>query len=366
MTTQDLSLPLSKVSKEAISRVKIRRTRIGHLRWSRYPCKLGSHAGNRFSIHIRNTSGCWSADGKRQIWLNQTIQNWKRKGFINYYGEQRFTCVGGVEAGRCYIMRNYTLAAEAILRPFLQLGIKESLETQQPGKIISWILAAILAGLTPSLALTDSKGARTFQRRVFESLMGVVQKGDYRSSLGEKETIENLCRQAILRLPFRLRLMVVSSYQSKVWNSAASERIRMYGIEPTTGDTYITGEGVSHMDNATDLRFIDSNSQSHRPSIFKIVLPLPGKGMVVPRNEMGGYIRRILEEDGTWDKWRLEGKGGRQYLRTVRYRFLLSRVKDVEYSTSAEDYGNGSRVKIAFNLRTGEYATMALRELTKR
>jgi tRNA pseudouridine13 synthase len=146
----------------------------------------------------------------------------------------------------------------------------------------------------------------------------------------------------------------ISAYQSYVWNAMTSERIRRYGTAVVVGDlvennengqvTIVTSESL----HSTTLRFDD------------VVLPLAGYDVLYPTNEVGERYRALLERDAV--SFRKDGPP--ESTAKGSYRKLVSRAYNVSFEALAASGGDGNLdVKLQFDLPTGSYATMFLREL---
>jgi len=72
------------------------------------PISLGMNKSNLFEITIRNL-------GKDEIKIIDEYRNCKKLGFINYFGEQRFSR-NNIEIGRYIIKKNFRKAVELILK----------------------------------------------------------------------------------------------------------------------------------------------------------------------------------------------------------------------------------------------------------
>jgi TruD family tRNA pseudouridine synthase len=91
------------------------RAALGDLQWSARPLHLGEHAGNHFSLVVRHV------DVEPIQVLHKSIRSLRRRGFINYFGHQRFgvgaggSGVCGAEVGKALVMGHYRDAARALM-----------------------------------------------------------------------------------------------------------------------------------------------------------------------------------------------------------------------------------------------------------
>jgi tRNA pseudouridine13 synthase len=100
-----------------------------------------------------------------------------------------------------------------------------------------------------------------------------------------------------------MRKLYVHAYQSYIWNCAATERIRRYGLDPVIGDLVIARneQGELLSDTVDDrIRQVDTVTADNiaRYRHEDIVLPLPGYDVKYPSNDIGKFIENIMKEDG--------------------------------------------------------------------
>jgi tRNA pseudouridine13 synthase len=221
--------------------------------------------------------------------------------------------------------------------------------------------------------------------------------------------------------------MYVHAYQSLVWNYAASERWRLYGDKVVEGDLVIVQEHREKEETApeTAAETVDEDGEiiivpqgedsavaaedmftraraltaeeaaSGKYNLFDIVLPQPGYDIIYPENEMKDFYRRFMasEQGGGLDvskmrrQWKdisLSGSYRKVFSRMMgnNYSFdvklysqddeqfvptdldIMKQKQDVQPATT-ENTGDKIAVILKFQLGSSQYATMALRELTK-
>lgn len=100
------------VSVSAVRRVRHPHFRIGRVRHVDSTLKLGHLSGNRFTIVMRAVRG----DAKG---VNAALRALRKRGFINYYGPQRFgeCATRNDEVGRRLLLGEYALTVDALLGP---------------------------------------------------------------------------------------------------------------------------------------------------------------------------------------------------------------------------------------------------------
>ncbi|XP_036916965.1 pseudouridylate synthase 7 homolog-like protein isoform X2 [Sturnira hondurensis] len=176
--------------------------------------RLGQLKGNHFDIVIRNLKNQINDSVNLRERILEAIENVKNKGFVNYYGPQRF-------------------------------GMGKKVHTDQIGLALlkNEVVKAVKLFLTPEdlddpvnrakkyfLQTEDAKGTLSLmpefkvrERALLESLhrFGMTEEG---------------CIQAWFSFPHSLRIFYIHAYSSKVWNEAASYRLATYGSRVVEGD----------------------------------------------------------------------------------------------------------------------------------
>ncbi|KAI9448168.1 tRNA pseudouridine synthase D [Lactarius indigo] len=352
--------------------------------------ELGMLKGNAFVITLRSVQ----VDSVEE--LDKVMNSVKERGFINYYGMQRFgtAAIPTHSIGLALLKSDWHLAVSLILRP-------------RPGEHPD-VLAARRAWLDDGdldRALTLLPRRVVAERCILESYK--KQHGETRNALGALSTI-----------PRNLRLMYVHAYQSYVWNAIVSERIKTWGADrPVPGDLVLEagtagqtevdvedGESATMQSGADVEEPSTSHKNDKKPwqpprvrtlteedvdkySIFDVVMPLPGNDVAFPGGALGQKYREYLIQDGLDpDNFQRRQK---EYTLGGSYRNILHLPKELSWSVlrytdpdvplaqSDEDQllgydapaptpdGRFLALQIQLILGTAAYATMALREVTK-
>ncbi|KAG5626342.1 hypothetical protein H5410_011560 [Solanum commersonii] len=137
--------------------------------------------------------------------------------------------------------------------------------------------------------------------------------------------------QALKAIPRTLRMMYVHSYQSYLWNHAASMRVQKHGFDQVVlGDLVYSKEEYKvkesfvaecedvNDDNMDDYSNLDEISETDLPeernipvkvineedlksgtyTIDDVLLPLPGSRVIYPSNDIGEVYRDLAQKDG--------------------------------------------------------------------
>ncbi|MBN2102114.1 MAG: tRNA pseudouridine(13) synthase TruD [Candidatus Aenigmarchaeota archaeon] len=105
VTSQMISIP--EYHKENLGTMKIKGIRISDIFETDKPIKLGNLSGNKFRIIVRNI------DSEERIRIEKNIEKIKKDGFLNLFGEQRFS-KDNIEIGRLLVRKDFKKAAELI------------------------------------------------------------------------------------------------------------------------------------------------------------------------------------------------------------------------------------------------------------
>ncbi|KAI0832348.1 tRNA pseudouridine synthase D [Trametes gibbosa] len=381
-----------------------RGVRVADFNYRKASLELGMLKGNAFVITLRTVRV------NSMETLDKAMNTIKTKGFINYYGMQRFgtASIPTHSIGLALLKGDWHRAVSLILR-------------NRPGEhpdVVAARNAWLVDGdLDKALELMPRRVVA--ERCILESYK--KQGGDTRNAMGSLSTI-----------PRNLRLMYVHAYQSYVWNAIVSERMRMHGAEkPVVGDLVfdepsskvkgveeddteialeaaevgiIADDKVANEDDAKDGDAGRSSRRSRKAwepskvkvlaegdldkySIFDVIMPLPGKDVDYPGGPLGERYREFLRKDGldpeNWVRKQKDYSLGGSYRKILHLPKELSWAvmkytdPDVALAQSDEDNllgmpppatdENGKFLALQINLQLGTaaYATMALREVTK-
>jgi len=224
-----------------------------------------------------------------------------------------------------------------------------------------------------------------------------------RESFKSKNNDENSYKSAIFALPRETRSLYIHSYQSFIFNRIISRRIKEFGLKVLPGDLDANGQPFVFPDN--------ENESDKMPKIGDVCLPMFSADCVLPKNQIGEWYNELLAEDGlSFDDFTQIDKS--KFIIGPAYRPFIVVPKSVEwefieYERSNEELqssifiplggdtvlkndgeeankttepkegcqnampeankcgGNEKKraLKISFDLNSGSYATMALREL---
>ncbi|KAL9183859.1 hypothetical protein ACHAXT_004715 [Thalassiosira profunda] len=329
----------------------------------------GSLLGNRFEITIRNLKRVQRIQMEGEDYWTESfvpvhkshvdamVSRVRDTGFINFYGEQRLGDAGsrrhvGVrsfDVGRAMLKRDFDTAIDLIMTG-------RSSAVYSPG--------------------SDEINARQVWRKSGGDARATLKAFPQNRSVmvRERDLLKGLLRygnalEAFRCIPHNVRLFWIHAYQSYVWNRAASERVRRWGLRPVKGDLYLEGDENCTGDETEAMIVQVVTDPPESVDISQIVLPLPGYNVDYPSNEMGRLYQQLLKDDGI----DLSTKGNiPEATAKGIYRKLIQRANDLEWEAIPKDTGGQldesedpvvASARFTFELASGCYATVLLREL---
>ena len=346
----------------------LRSAEIGNFEYQPFPLQLGELSGNEFVVTLRDCDFHYPlpmdsktiTEGARSI-ISAAIKNLSERGFINYYGLQRFgtfsTSTSAV--GVRMLQGDFKAAVDAILH-FSPVSLTAAQDptsaTDRVSREDQARAYAIHAFKTTGHAnLYDMPRKFSAETGIIRHLTKIGQNNDYLGALHD--------------IPRNLRLMYVHAYQSVVWNVAASERWKRFGPTVIEGDLVLIDEHADKTETCTKKEDVDEDgeaivhpsaedraadpdemfiraralskeeAESGSYTIFDIVLPTPGYDILYPANEMETFYKDFMgsERGGGLDphdmrrKWRDVSLSG-------SYRKLLARPgKDIDFEIRVYD-----------------------------
>ncbi|MQL85899.1 hypothetical protein Taro_018426 [Colocasia esculenta] len=283
VTTQRVTVFKQHAKKLAALNNRLIGIKIGDFHYVKEGLVLGQLSGNQFTIVLRGIV----ADSDDTIKVAAGALG--RKGFINYYGLQRFGS-GSIPTH---------LIGAALLRGEWKVAIREAREYYKESGDVEGTLKQLPRYLVA-------------ERAILYCL--------------KKCPGNNL--QALKAIPRPLRMMYVHSYQSYLWNHAATMRVQKYGVDQVVlGDLVYCKSGSSRKlvkDNFvepqdvsyTDIDNDDENEpydsallEENVPLVIKeedltegvyafedVILPLPGSRVIYPENDVADVYRKLSDK----------------------------------------------------------------------
>ncbi|KAI4636765.1 hypothetical protein J4E93_010990 [Alternaria ventricosa] len=347
---------------------------VGDFEYRHNDLKLGDLMGNEFTItlrdcHFQSEEGLDFAQRSRLAHdvVSKAITDFSQKGFINYYGLQRFG--------------SFAASTDAIGRKMLQDDLKGAVED-----LLAYSDTALASALNPSESTTlvsqddrnrahalhiwKTKGSGTealdFLPRKFTAERNIIQHLSSRNSKSGRYDRKTDWQGALMTIPRTLRLMYVHAYQSLVWNSVAGKRWATHGDKVVPGDLVLVnehrdketgstekmpkathdqdGEPIIDPSGADSSLAPDADFERARPltaaeaasgeySIWDVVLPQPGFDVEYPRNEIGEFYKTFMgsEKGGGLDPYNMR-RSWREVSLSGGYRkFLAKPLREVEF-----------------------------------
>ncbi|KAK4943497.1 multisubstrate pseudouridine synthase 7 [Elasticomyces elasticus] len=435
VTTQRVSAYRIEAERLAGLNRTLRFAGIGDFQHQPHGLELGDLKGNEFVITLRDCKLSGSDDvnaatrvSTAQTYLSESLRGLREKGYLNYYGLQRFgtfatrTDVVGLKC----LKGDFKGACDDILS-FSPVALQQS---DSSGTLVGQ---------------DDRARAEAIDMWRKNNRMGDALDKIPRKFSAETALIRHLSKRwddylgALLSIQRNLRLMYVHAYQSLIWNLAVGERWRLFGDAVVEGDLVLMHEHKDKEAQKEEKEMVDADGEviinpegedraydpddvyertraltateaaSGQYSIFDVVLPLPGYDVLYPANASGEWYKTFMatEAGGGLDPYDMRRKqkdfslsGGyrkvlakigedfdvqvheysdddRQFVETDMDRIKKSKQGEKSGEASLDNAQNGDGVgesggqqsKLAvvlkFQLGSSQYATMALRELSK-
>nr|XP_031538943.1 pseudouridylate synthase 7 homolog-like protein isoform X2 [Vicugna pacos] len=316
--------------------------------------RLGQLKGNHFDIVIRNLRNQINDSANLRERILEAIENVKSKGFVNYYGPQRFGLGRKVhtdQIGLALLKREMVKAVRLFLTP-------EDLD-DPVNRAKKYFLQTEDAKGTLSL-MPDFK---VRERALLESLhrFGMTEEG---------------CIRAWFSFPHSMRIFYVHAYSSNIWNESVSYRLATYGSRVVEGDLVCLDEDVDdeHLPNSKVHLVTEEEESANTYAIHQVVLPVLGYNIQYPKNKVGQWYQEVLSRDGLQTcrfkipSLKLNVPGCyRKLLKhpcNLSYQLTEERNTDVKIEGSHIDETTLSLL-ISFDLDASCYATVCLREIMK-
>ncbi|KAG4396667.1 hypothetical protein AAZX31_19G228800 [Glycine max] len=299
VTTQRVTVYKQQASRLASLNKRLFGIKLGDFCYVKEGLCLGQLLGNRFTITLRGIV----ADSEDIIKASADALG--RHGFINYFGLQRFGS-GSLPThliGAALLRGEWKLAVDMILDP--RDGEKSAIAKARKYYKESSDVVGTLKQLPRYLVA---------ERAVLQTLK--TSPGNY--------------LQALKSIPRTLRMLYVHSYQSYLWNHAASKRVQKYGTENVVlgdlvyckenstgkvtefvGSEYaedcrgrydsnnedeVSGEIHEEINSVKVIDAEDLNSGCY--TIDDVILPMPGSRVKYPTNHIANVYEDLAKKDG--------------------------------------------------------------------
>ncbi|XP_008277123.1 pseudouridylate synthase PUS7L [Stegastes partitus] len=342
--------------------------RVSQVRSVGEPLRLGRLQGNHFDLVVRDLRAHGAGDAlssgadartRLAALVKEAVENVKTRGFVNYYGPQRFGSGQSAQSDRVGL---------ALLKEDMVSAVRLFFTPEEGDDPQSHAKRHFLQtdNAKESLALMPLSKAR-------ERLM--------LRALNRYGTGSDGCAQAWLSLPHSMRVFYPHAYCSRVWNEAVAHRLATLGHSVRQGDLVWMREEQNKVEDsgetsAAQIHVVtDEEEKGEVYTLEQVLLPMPGNTVKYPENTMGNWYQERLARDGLNDcrfrvstlKLNLPGC----------YRPLLAIPHNLSYqlqkAASREGGQAGERkqdsdcdiLTLNFDLNSSCYATICLREIMK-
>jgi len=348
---------------------------IGDYSYHNRDLSLGDLKGNEFVITLRDChfQGEEGLDLAQRTKLaneivSKAITDFSDKGFINYYGLQRFgSFAASTDAVGLKMIQNDLKGAIDDLLAYSETALAAANGTLEDTLVL---VSQDDRNRAKALHLWKTKGkggpALDMLPRKFAAERNIIQHLSSRNGKTGQHDRTTDWQGALMCVPRNLRLIYVHAYQSLVWNTVAGKRWVTYGDKVVEGDLVLVHE---HRDKeegkaaSTTTQSVDQDGEmiinpegndssfaagdrferarplsaeeaaSGKYSIFDVVLPQPGFDVEYPKNEIGRFYEEFMgsERGGGLDPHNMR-RGWREVSLSGGYRKFLARpLRPLEY-----------------------------------
>ncbi|KAF2624951.1 pseudouridine synthase-like protein TruD/Pus7 [Macroventuria anomochaeta] len=346
---------------------------VGDFEYRKNDLKLGDLMGNEFTITLRdckfqNEEGMNAI--QRQAFANdvvgKAIRDFSEKGFINYYGLQRFGSFAAStdQVGRKMLQDDLKGAVDDLLN-YSEVALAAAEGTSNSNILVSQDDRNRAKAL--HLWRTEGKGPAALELlpRKFTAERNIIQHLSSRNSKSGRHDRKADWQGALMTIPRTLRLMYVHAYQSLVWNVVAGKRWATHGDKVVAGDLVLVNEHLDKTGNASstantaidqDGEFIinpsgtenanavaedferaraltNTEAESGQYTVYDVVLPQPGFDVEYPKNSIGEFYKEFMgsERGGGLDPHNMR-RSWREVSLSGGYRkFLAKPLRPLEF-----------------------------------
>lgn len=397
VTCQKFCIHKGKVARVTSLNKGLRGAVLGGFSYEDKNLDLGDLQGNEFLIAIRDVKAYEEGQDVLAV-VENSFQSLKDRGYINYYGLQRFgTFSVSTHVLGIHLLKDDWKGAVNLILAEQDRVLPDSVEARR-----------VWAELKDAEKASKLMPRRCSAEHSVLSLLAKEKKSD------EGDYGKNAYFRAIMQIPRNLRLIYVHAYQSYVWNLVASKRIELFGLEVQEGDLVMVEEGSVESKVVTEIvdgqEFVEhvagTIADKVRPlkkedlelgkyTIYDVVLPSPGYDVVYPTNaDLMKVYETAMAKDGL-DPHNM-ARRVKEFSLAGSYRPLMGRPTDLSYEVvkyneptdtilrtdlelmQAKKEGqelprviqggeDATRTSVVLRMKLGvsSYATMALREFMR-
>ena len=330
ITCQRFCIHRGKVARVSSVNKGLRNIVLGGFAYEDYALGLGDLSGNEFIITIRDVRASNSNEQVEKI-IQDSFDSLRNKGFINYYGMQRFgTFSVSTHVVGIHLLREDWRSAVELILSKQEIVAPDSVQARE-----IWAETS-----NASLALLKLPTRFTAEYAILNVLANEPYEGDEGYS-------KHSYFKAVMSIPHNLRKMYVHAYQSYIWNVVVSKRLEMFGMNIKPGDLVLCNhevgekghasisddsetEDVAVQDYAKVKSITEEDIKEQKYNIFDIVLPSPGFDVTYPINEeLKRVYIDVMAQDGL-DPFNM-ARRVREFSLAGSYRKLVSKPTELSY-----------------------------------
>jgi tRNA pseudouridine13 synthase len=330
---------------DKLRKLRIKDIFIRNIQPSKKPVKMGSHKGNNFTIVLRNIDNIENLKER----VESYIENLNKFGFPNYFGLQRFGNYrpNSHKVGSFLMAGNFEKAYKEFV---LTTYSTESSESRT-------VRSALRINNNLEEAYNNFPKSLNYERNMIYHL--IENPGDYKGSINT--------------LPSSLKQLLISSYQSFLFNKMLSLRLEkgISAFNPIKGDV------ISILDdyngNITQVKYIYGGvydkflKRAIELDRASIVIPIIGFKTKLNQFPLMKTLFEEIKEEENIDEtiFKSEFMEEPEFKGSIRAITMKPiGLKMIEFDDD-DLYPGKKKIKLEFSLLKGCYATMLIRELIK-
>ncbi len=286
------------------------------------PIKSNTIIENKFEVVIRDLL-------YRDIeQMKKHLEEVNRYGVINYFDEQRF---GSARHGKGFIFKEYV---KGNCQRAVYLYIAEPSDEDR----------SIIKNFKNLVKANWGK---------WDKLLIASPKSVYRRIIQHLQSKKDMC-SALKLIPRREFSLIVSAYQSFLWNTAMTKLLNILEVKDVYYFPIVAGTLVFHRKIPDDvLNYLNS-----------LVVPLPSsKSVYADPNVRSAFTEVFSEEKINPDNLKLP-RNFKIRVKPFKRKVLLKPKVEMEGPFKDELYRDRLAVKLKFSLPKGSYATLIVKRLT--